>query len=433
MWVQNLIMRNIHGGVLTAPPPMMSRPLQMLANGMTSYQDALKISYVPFPFPYAQMCHFVLVAHVVLIPFVTAAQGTGPIISAGSVFLQVFVFWSLNLVAAVIETPFGHNINDMGKEDLQMDYNSQLLLLLQPETDVIPNMQDNDFDDELNEYDCSPLSLADVFSQLGPIAPPRSARATAFLRRCSSWKEEFRSTSKMSQSLSVASDTSKVIMHQSSNAARSDSKGYKVIEHEGQGSGRKQSKQDRPSRISWTLGDGTASVSSVIPEGTFIGKPNVGRVDSAEGHSKTTSERNPSESLRVRRLTPPRENSTEVVTLIKSGDESIVERSHRPGSLARHIESVATKRRRSPPLGEHVLVESTTDAMGSQRTDIEMGSRFSDIGKLSFDRIRSSSPARNSSERSMSPGGKRQGRFRRHQMKARSSMDARKGQTTTAL
>merc|ERR1719238_2412467 len=118
-----------------------------------------------------------------------------PSLTAGFVFLQIFVFWSLNLVAAVIETPFGHNINDMGKEDLQMDYNSQLLLLLQPETDVIPNMQGNDFDDdELNEYDCSPLSLADVFSQLGPRVPPRSSRAATFLRSCSSWNQEARLT-----------------------------------------------------------------------------------------------------------------------------------------------------------------------------------------------------------------------------------------------
>merc|ERR1740121_3571480 len=53
-WIQALIVENIKTGVLSIPPPLLSRSFQEYANGMVQFHDACKISTCPFPFPYAQ-------------------------------------------------------------------------------------------------------------------------------------------------------------------------------------------------------------------------------------------------------------------------------------------------------------------------------------------------------------------------------------------
>merc|ERR1712012_841499 len=62
-WIQQLIVENItqisgeeRKGVLDIPPPILSRTFQELANGIVAYNDAIKVSSIPFPFPYAQTC-----------------------------------------------------------------------------------------------------------------------------------------------------------------------------------------------------------------------------------------------------------------------------------------------------------------------------------------------------------------------------------------
>merc|ERR1719433_1906269 len=71
-WIQFLIVENIETGVLSIPPPILSRSFQELANGMIAFHDAMKISYIPFPFPYAQACDCVLLLHYVLVPIITS-------------------------------------------------------------------------------------------------------------------------------------------------------------------------------------------------------------------------------------------------------------------------------------------------------------------------------------------------------------------------
>ncbi|CAK0877820.1 unnamed protein product, partial [Prorocentrum cordatum] len=53
-WIQQLIVENISTGVMSIPPPILTRSFQEMASGMVHFHNALKISTVPFPFPYAQ-------------------------------------------------------------------------------------------------------------------------------------------------------------------------------------------------------------------------------------------------------------------------------------------------------------------------------------------------------------------------------------------
>merc|ERR1712217_367731 len=110
---------------------------------MVAFHDALKISYIPFPFPYAQTCDCLLLVHWIMTPFVTAQWVTSPIWAGVFVLIQVFILWSLNLIAEEIENPFGHDDNDLNGQDMQKEMNRHLLLLLQTDTIRTPELIDS--------------------------------------------------------------------------------------------------------------------------------------------------------------------------------------------------------------------------------------------------------------------------------------------------
>merc|ERR1712039_372535 len=50
-WVQEFIVEGIGTDVLSIPAPVLSRAFQEMASGMVAFHDAMKLSYIPFPFP----------------------------------------------------------------------------------------------------------------------------------------------------------------------------------------------------------------------------------------------------------------------------------------------------------------------------------------------------------------------------------------------
>lgn len=141
-WIQLLIVENINTGVLSIAPPILSRAFQEIANGMVAFHDAIKIAYIPFPFPYAQTCDCLLVLHWLVIPLVTTQWVTYPHWAAIFVFIQVFILWSLNFIAVEIENPFGRDMNDIDANHMQEEMNKHLILLLKSDTLRIPHLAD---------------------------------------------------------------------------------------------------------------------------------------------------------------------------------------------------------------------------------------------------------------------------------------------------
>eukprot|EP00928_Gymnodinium_smaydae_P063651 TRINITY_DN4716_c0_g1_i1.p1 TRINITY_DN4716_c0_g1~~TRINITY_DN4716_c0_g1_i1.p1 ORF type:complete len:563 (+),score=93.44 TRINITY_DN4716_c0_g1_i1:99-1691(+) len=139
-WIQLLIVEHIKTGVLSIPPPILSRAFQEIANGMVAFHDAMKISYVPFPFPYAQTCDMLLIFHYCTVPVITAQWVTAPGWAFLFVFVQVFIVWSLNFIAVEIENPFGTDANDLDGHQMQREMNQQLLLLVDPTTLRTPTL-----------------------------------------------------------------------------------------------------------------------------------------------------------------------------------------------------------------------------------------------------------------------------------------------------
>eukprot|EP00397_Hematodinium_sp_SG-2012_P050416 GEMP01058586.1.p1 GENE.GEMP01058586.1~~GEMP01058586.1.p1 ORF type:complete len:416 (+),score=75.02 GEMP01058586.1:187-1434(+) len=98
-WIQESITRILNEEVLRVPPPIATRLYQELSDGILGFNQALKISLVPFPFPFAQMLTLLMLTFVI----------TSPII----IITAVFGFWGLNEIAVELENPFGDDLNDL--------------------------------------------------------------------------------------------------------------------------------------------------------------------------------------------------------------------------------------------------------------------------------------------------------------------------------
>eukprot|EP00448_Togula_jolla_P018565 CAMPEP_0170584610 /NCGR_PEP_ID=MMETSP0224-20130122/8775_1 /TAXON_ID=285029 /ORGANISM="Togula jolla, Strain CCCM 725" /LENGTH=533 /DNA_ID=CAMNT_0010908045 /DNA_START=130 /DNA_END=1731 /DNA_ORIENTATION=- len=139
-WIQELVTDSIHTGVMNIPAPILSRFYHELASGLVHFHMAVKIADIPFPFPYAQTCDLLLILHGVLVPIVTREWVKTPLWAFVFSFVQVFIMWSLNFIAIELEDPFGSDANDIDLHAMQVEMNEYLLLLLRPNTRMVPQL-----------------------------------------------------------------------------------------------------------------------------------------------------------------------------------------------------------------------------------------------------------------------------------------------------
>eukprot|EP00929_Paragymnodinium_shiwhaense_P042084 TRINITY_DN21843_c0_g1_i1.p1 TRINITY_DN21843_c0_g1~~TRINITY_DN21843_c0_g1_i1.p1 ORF type:complete len:530 (-),score=61.03 TRINITY_DN21843_c0_g1_i1:171-1760(-) len=140
-WIQRLIMDNQAAGVVSAPPPIISRVFQELGQGMKDFNNARRIKLVPFPFPYAQILSLMLCLHSFLNIGVAACTMQNQAAAFGRCFMSAFVFWSLNYIAIEIENPYGEDDNDLPLVQLAASFNSALMNLLQPGAQKPPDYE----------------------------------------------------------------------------------------------------------------------------------------------------------------------------------------------------------------------------------------------------------------------------------------------------
>jgi hypothetical protein len=107
---------------LDVPPPIQSRMYQEISNAMVGFENCVKISDVPFPFPYAQLLNCLVLSFACFMPVSVACFTrsfiAGPIIT----FVVWCAIWGVNQVAQVLENPFGTNINCICLEDLHASF-----------------------------------------------------------------------------------------------------------------------------------------------------------------------------------------------------------------------------------------------------------------------------------------------------------------------
>eukprot|EP00929_Paragymnodinium_shiwhaense_P089662 TRINITY_DN4980_c0_g3_i2.p1 TRINITY_DN4980_c0_g3~~TRINITY_DN4980_c0_g3_i2.p1 ORF type:complete len:396 (+),score=83.16 TRINITY_DN4980_c0_g3_i2:61-1248(+) len=139
-WVQRALVRGHHTGVLSIPPPILSRVFQELGNGIREFQGARRISEVPFPFPYAQAISLFLLFNWLFLPVIGAYFITNELGAAMLTVSSVFAVWSITYIAAELEMPFGGDPNDLPLATLQSEFNEGLRMLMHPLTRSAPTI-----------------------------------------------------------------------------------------------------------------------------------------------------------------------------------------------------------------------------------------------------------------------------------------------------
>jgi len=176
VWIMNLLVETNRDKIIDVPPPVMARILQVIELGMSAFHDAVRITQIPFPFPYAQTCDVLLVLHWIVTPVVTPQWCNGPFWTGFFTCLQVFILWALNSIASEIENPFGSDANDLDGECMQMEMNSHLLLLLDTAQCPVPRLRVNA--PSLHKTENYPVmkSLKDIWEDIGPSNVVESSR-----------------------------------------------------------------------------------------------------------------------------------------------------------------------------------------------------------------------------------------------------------------
>lgn len=140
-WVQRLIVDNARKKVLDIEPPILSRVFQELSNGIVNLHEARTLSYVPFPFPWAQMSWTIIVLlSGLFMPwtfalYITMRQG---VLYA---FLCTVTLWSIYYTALEIEMPFGDDANHLPLLDVQKRFKDSIAVLIRHESQNVPTFE----------------------------------------------------------------------------------------------------------------------------------------------------------------------------------------------------------------------------------------------------------------------------------------------------
>jgi len=93
---------------------------------MVGYNQARKLTEIPFPFPYAQLVLMFLVVYALSLPFVVVAWVETRAAIACFSFFPVWAYFSVNEVNRQLEEPFLHAPNDLPCPAFQRDFNKRL-------------------------------------------------------------------------------------------------------------------------------------------------------------------------------------------------------------------------------------------------------------------------------------------------------------------
>eukprot|EP00428_Durinskia_dybowskii_P040208 CAMPEP_0170276634 /NCGR_PEP_ID=MMETSP0116_2-20130129/38301_1 /TAXON_ID=400756 /ORGANISM="Durinskia baltica, Strain CSIRO CS-38" /LENGTH=441 /DNA_ID=CAMNT_0010527905 /DNA_START=39 /DNA_END=1361 /DNA_ORIENTATION=+ len=137
-WIQRLIVLNMESGVVPIPAPVISRVFQELSRGIVKVNDVRKITEFLLPFPYVQLTSCMLLLNFLLTPFTLGIFLTEWYVAGALAFISIFAFFSINYIAAEIESPFGTDENDLPMKGMQDALNRSLRMLLDSRARIVP-------------------------------------------------------------------------------------------------------------------------------------------------------------------------------------------------------------------------------------------------------------------------------------------------------
>jgi predicted membrane chloride channel (bestrophin family) len=106
-WLEEFISReHLAGSTGGVEPPIISRLYHFISEGMVGFNQCRKISYIPFPFPHAQLTILFIGVTEVVFPVLYYTYVNHLLFACILNFLTVMCFVGLHEVARELEQPF---------------------------------------------------------------------------------------------------------------------------------------------------------------------------------------------------------------------------------------------------------------------------------------------------------------------------------------
>eukprot|EP00971_Amphidinium_carterae_P329899 6462673-Amphidinium_carterae.1 len=128
--IQTLIVSNMSNGVLSVPPPILTRAFQQMGNAMLNYHDATKLRSVPFPAPYIAVAHLLALVHIILTPIIAINWTYTTAQAAFISFVEIFIVCALLTLAYGLDNPFDPTQSGLDLESVHTALNQRLQALL---------------------------------------------------------------------------------------------------------------------------------------------------------------------------------------------------------------------------------------------------------------------------------------------------------------
>ncbi|CAJ1959422.1 unnamed protein product [Cylindrotheca closterium] len=129
-WLSEFMIReHLAGSMGAVGPPIISRCIQFLGDGMIYYNHARKIMFIPFPFPHAQLSVMFILVLVPCIPFLMEQYVDEVWLASTLTFLTVMCLSAIHEVARELENPFRNVPNELPLVTLQAHYNETLITM----------------------------------------------------------------------------------------------------------------------------------------------------------------------------------------------------------------------------------------------------------------------------------------------------------------
>lgn len=130
LWILQGLMLEVRAGTLDIPPPILTRVLQELSDGMLGFNQAHKIASTPFPFPIAQVVTVALFLLDIYLPFAIDNFTQNVVLTPILSFILPMCYHGLNETSIELEEPFGIDWNDVDIEDLNRAFLRTLIDVL---------------------------------------------------------------------------------------------------------------------------------------------------------------------------------------------------------------------------------------------------------------------------------------------------------------
>jgi Bestrophin, RFP-TM, chloride channel len=129
-WLTEFIIReHLNGSTGKVGPPIISRIIQFLSDGMVFYNHCRKLMFVPFPFPHAQLSVIFVIISIPAVAFLMDQYADDWILGSILTFVSVTCLSGIHEVARELENPFRNIPNELPICTLQAQFNEALIVM----------------------------------------------------------------------------------------------------------------------------------------------------------------------------------------------------------------------------------------------------------------------------------------------------------------